>query len=73
MGFGNLISIIDTASLATAAFIKGNELLQLGAQMEADGSDLKLIYQQIMLINEEACAALAFERSEAEKQLSTMT
>jgi hypothetical protein len=73
MDFGNLISIIDTASLATTAFIKGNELLQRGVEMEADGSELKLIYQQIMIINDEACAALAFERSEAEKLLSAMT
>lgn len=65
---GNLISIIDTATLATIAFTKGSELLLQAMKKAPAGSEFQLICLEVIAINTEASEAVAFERSIAERQ-----
>lgn len=70
MEIGNLISIIDTATLAANALRRSYELMHTAVLLTPDGSELQSLCQQVIQISKEACDAVAFERENAEQQLA---
>lgn len=70
MEIGNIISIIDTATLAASTLRKSCELMQSAVLLAQDGSELQSLCQQVIDISKETCEAVAFERDLAEQQLT---
>lgn len=70
MEIGNLISIIDTATLAASALSRSYELMQSAALLAPNGSELQSLCLQVIQISKEAREAVTFERELAEQQLT---